>query len=98
MTFSSENINIALGWEQIAETHDILYLVKRPSYEFLFAVPRKGATSLHDNQPVFLTRFKDRCQLLGFTLEMSEMKDFYEGLTSWIEYVQVEQEKRGIHQ
>jgi len=85
MILSPENIEVGLGWEQIAETHEILYLVKRPSYEFLFAVPRKGATSLHDNQPVFLTRVKDRCQLPGFTLEMSEMKDFYDGLSTLID-------------
>jgi hypothetical protein len=60
-------------------------MVKRPSYAFLFAVPRKALYTVHDPQPLFLTRFKDQYRPPCFTLDMSDMKDFYEGLSSLIE-------------
>ncbi|HXH10514.1 MAG TPA: hypothetical protein VNP04_12225 [Alphaproteobacteria bacterium] len=76
------------------ETHEIMYLVKRPSYEFLFAVPKRGTSYLADERPLFQVRLKSQGQLVGFVLDSEEMKDFYESLSQLMEYVQEERDKR----
>jgi len=97
MTLSPKGLNMDRAREQITKTHEIVYMVKRPSYEFLFAVPRKVLATAHDPQPLLLTRFKDQYQRPCFTLDMSDMKDFYEGLGNLLEYIRVEQEKETHH-
>ena len=38
MTLSPENVDTDLDWDRLRETHEIMYVVKRPTYEFCFAV------------------------------------------------------------
>jgi hypothetical protein len=94
MELYPENLGTDFDWEHITETHEIMYLVKRASYEFLFAVPKKGASIPGEERPLFQVRFRDQCQLSEFVLDVEEMEDFYEGLSRLMEYVQAEQAKR----
>jgi hypothetical protein len=94
MKLYPENLGTDFDWEHITTTHEIMYLVKRASYEFLFAVPKKGASIPREERPLFQVRFRDQCQLPGFVLDIEEMEDFYEGLSRLMEYVQAEQTKR----
>jgi len=94
MTLDSENVRAGFNWDHILETHEIMYLVKRPSYEFLFAVPRRGTSYLSEERPLFQVRFKSQPQLLGFVLDSEEMEDFYESLSRLMEYVREEHNKR----
>jgi hypothetical protein len=89
-----ENVGTDFDWNHITETHEVMYLVKRASYEFLFAVPKKRGSFQGEERPFFQVRFKDQHQLPGFVLAIDEMEDFYEGLHRLMEYVQAEQAKR----
>jgi hypothetical protein len=75
------------------ETHEIMYVVKRPSYEFCFTVPRKRTTHLCEERPRLLVRFKDQCQIPGLVLDIGQMKDFFEDLSRLIECVGAEEAK-----
>jgi hypothetical protein len=88
MNLYPEHVGIDFDWDHITETHEIMYLVKRASYEFIFAVPKKRRSFQGEERPFFQVRFKDQCQLPGFILDIEEMEDFYEGLVRLMEYVQ----------
>jgi hypothetical protein len=94
MNLYPEDVDTEFDWYHLTETHDIMYLVKRPSYEFLFAVPKKHTSFASEERPLFQVRFKDQCQIPGFVLDIEEMQDFFEGLSRLMEYVQAEQAKR----
>lgn len=97
MNLYPKNVGTDFDWEHITETHEIMYLVKRASYEFLFAVPKRRGSFQGEERPLFQVRFKDQCQTSGFVLDIEEMEDFYEGLARLMEYVQAEQAKRQEH-
>ncbi len=81
--------------EQInEETHHVVYLVKRPSYEFVFAVPKTPPTFLSGERAFFQVCFKNTQQTRGFTLDPEELEDFYAGLSCLLEYVRTERERR----
>ena len=69
MRSSPENIDTEYDWGHIMETHEIMYLVKRSSYEFCFAVPRRQVTHLSEERPLLQVRFKEQCQISDLVLE-----------------------------
>jgi hypothetical protein len=91
MTPSPENVDTEVDWERIMETHEIMYLVKRPSYEFCFAVPRRQTTRPGGERPIVQVRFKDQWQMPGLVLEIGEIRDFFEGLSRLMDYVHAEE-------
>jgi hypothetical protein len=94
MTLSPENVDTEFDWDRITETHEIMYVVKRPSYEFCLVVPKRRATLLRQEQPLLQVRFKDLCQMPELVLEIGQIEDFFEGLTRLMEYVHAEEAKR----
>jgi hypothetical protein len=76
------------------ETHEIMYLVKRSSYEFSCAVPRKQVAQLSEECPLLQVRFKEQCQIAGLVLKIEEMEDFFDGLSRLMEYVRAEEARR----
>jgi hypothetical protein len=94
MTLSSENIATEFDSQYSMETYEIMYLVKRPSYEFSLAVPKKHGTHLGEERPLLHLLFKDQLQMPGMTLEISQMKDFFEGLSRLMEYIRTEEARR----
>jgi hypothetical protein len=94
LTLSPKNDDTEYEWGYIMETYEIMYLVKRPSYEFCFAVPRRQETHLSEERPLLQVRFKDQSQMPGLVLEIDEIEDFFEGLSRLMEYVRVEEARR----
>ena len=94
MTLSPENLDAEFDWDRLVETHEIMYVVKRPAYEFCFAVPRKRTHCLREERPLLQLRFKDPGQMPGLILEIDQMEDFFEGLSRLIEYIRAEEAKR----
>jgi hypothetical protein len=94
MTLPSENVDTEFYWDRITETHEIMYVVKRPSYEFCFAVPKRRITLLREEQPLLQVRFKDLCHMPQLVLEIGQIEDFFEGLTRLMEYLHAEEAKR----
>ena len=76
MRSSSENVGTEYDSGRLMESHEIVYLVKRPSYEFCFAVPRRQAAQLSVGRPLLQVRFKEQCQMPGLVLKIEEMEDF----------------------
>lgn len=94
MRSSSENVDTEYDSGRLMESHEIVYLVKRPSYEFCFAVPRRQATQLSAERPLLQVRFKEQCQLSHLVLEIDEVEDFFDGLSRLMEYVRAEEARR----
>jgi transposase-like protein len=63
MRSSSENVGTEYDWRHIMESHEIVYIVKRPSYEFCFAMPRRQAAQLSAGRPLLQVHFKGQCQI-----------------------------------
>jgi hypothetical protein len=93
MALSPEYVDTAFDWDHISETHEIVYMVKRPTYELLFAVPRRRACYLGEDRPIFQVRFKYQCQIPGLIFDIEDIEDFYDGLSRLMEYVQMEQDR-----
>jgi hypothetical protein len=94
MRSSPEDVDTEYNWDRIMETHEIMYLVKRSSYEFYFAVPRKQVAQLSEDRPLLQVRFKEQCQISGLVLKIEEMEDFFDGLSRLMEYVRAEEAGR----
>jgi hypothetical protein len=94
MRSSPENVNTEYDWGRIMETHEIMYLVKRSSYEFCLVVPRRQVTHPSEGRPLLQVRFKEQCQTSGLVLKIEEMEDFFDGLSRLMEYVRAEEDRR----
>jgi hypothetical protein len=94
MRSSSENVDVESDWAQIMGTHEVMYLVKRSSYEFCLAVPRREVSHLSEERPLLQVRFKEQYQTPGLVLEIEELEDFFDGLSRLMEYVRVERASR----
>jgi len=73
-----------------ADTHDVMCLVKRRTYELMFAVPHAPQAQTCSTQPRVYVRVKTSCQAAGFTLELPDVERLYEDLLQMLEYVQHE--------
>jgi hypothetical protein len=83
------------AWKSYQATYQIMYLVKRPSYEFIFAIPEDHRQFLSTDGPLFQLRFKDQRQAHDVVLNLDELEDFYAGLSQLVEYIKTERERRG---
>jgi hypothetical protein len=79
--------------ERDANMFQIVYLAKRPGYEFDFRIPTSGAIDLHGEQACFQVHFRDRHPGQVFMLELDVLKDFYESLSRLLDYVNIERQK-----
>jgi hypothetical protein len=94
MALSPETVNSEIDRERRIDIHEIMYLVKRPLYDFCLTVPRMGATGQGNGRPLLQVRFKDQCLKPDFVLEIDEMEDFFEDLCQLMEYVRAEKVRR----
>lgn len=61
-----------------------MYLAKRPSYEFMFAIPEDHPLFLNADRALFRMRFRNQRQTHDIVLNLDELEDFYErGFASW---------------
>jgi hypothetical protein len=92
MTPSPEHLDTDFDRERDASTYQMVYLVRRPGYEFVFSVPTTRAAYLSGEQAQFQARFRDQHQGQEFVLSLEVLEDFYESLSHLIEYVRIEQQ------
>jgi len=83
------------AWKSYQATYQVMYLVKRPSYEFIFAIPEAHQQFLNADRPLFQLRFKDQRQAHDVVLNLEELEDFYAGLSQLVEYIKTERDRRG---
>jgi hypothetical protein len=72
MTLSPYQTATEFSAKGIPTTHEIVYLVKRPLYEFCFAIPRSQPTFARNGGALFQVRFTDQSQPHGLVLKMGE--------------------------
>jgi hypothetical protein len=94
MTRSPEHLDTDCDQERDAHTRQIVYLVRRPGYEFVFSVPTTRVADLSGEQARFQARFRDQQQGQEFVLSLEDLEDFYASLSHLIEYVRIEQQQR----
>jgi hypothetical protein len=94
MTLSPHKTETKFSGEGIPATHEIVYLVRRPLYEFCLAIPKSQAIFEGNGGPLFQVRFTGQNQLHTLVLKMSETEDFFDGLSRLMDYIHAEAAKR----
>jgi hypothetical protein len=77
------------------DTHDVMCLVKRHTYELTFAVPHAPQAETCHTQPHVYVHVKTPCQAAGFILDLPEVEQLYEDLLQMLEYMQRERRTTG---
>ena len=90
MPQSPEPLDADFDRERAANTYEIVYLIKRPGYEFVFSVP---TAALSDASALFQLRFRKLHQEREVVLDLKALEDFYESLSRLMEYVSIERQK-----
>lgn len=91
----SDHLDTDRNRQDGAEPYEIVYLVKRATYEFRFAVPRTPS-ALHKSQRAFFEmHWRNRPEDEGFVLDLDALEDFYEGLSRLMEYIEIERLRSG---
>ena len=93
MTRSPEPIDADADRERDGNPYQVVYLVKRPTYEFIYAVPATQTPSPSGRPAVFQVRVRNQPQGQRFMLDLQGLEDFYESLGRLMEYVHIEQQK-----
>jgi hypothetical protein len=94
MPGSANPMDADRNWESRGTTYQVMYLVKRPSYNFIFAIPQEYPLFRNANRAILQVCVKGRRQPPSFVLNLEELKDFYDGLSHLVEYIRAEREKR----
>jgi hypothetical protein len=78
------------------DTHDVMCLVKRHTYELTFAIPQAPQAQTCRPQPHVYIRVKTPCQAAEFILDLPDVEQLYEDLLQMLEYMQRERRKTGV--
>jgi len=81
-------------WKSRWAAYQVMYLVKRPSYEFSFAIPEDRPLFFSANRALFQLRLKDQRQAHSLVLTLDELEDFYAELSQLMAYLKAERERR----
>jgi hypothetical protein len=93
MTPSPEHLDTDFDRERDANMYQIVYLIKRPGYEFVLLVPTAHTADLSDAPAIFQLRFRKPHQEWEVVLDLNALEDFYESLSRLMEYVSIERQK-----
>jgi hypothetical protein len=80
-------------WELNDSAYQVMYLVKRPAYEFALAIPEALPLFQSADRTFVQVRFRGRCQSQSFVLSWEELEDLYQGLSQLVEYLRTERER-----
>jgi hypothetical protein len=81
------------AWKSQRATYQVIYLVKRPAYEFSFAIPEGRPLALSADRAMLQIRFRDQHQPHGFVLNLEELEDFYDELSQLVAYIETERDR-----
>ena len=95
MPGSPKHIDADVAGKSPRATYQVMYLAKRPSYEFVLAIPEDHPCPLNADQALVQMRFKDQHQAQDCVLDLKALEDFYEGLSQLVEYIKAERGRRG---
>jgi hypothetical protein len=84
-----------IDWKHLEDSHHVVYLVKRPAYTFVLAVPRALPLLSGAALAIFRMRPTAMCPTGDIALNLSELADLCKDLHQLEEYMLQEQEKCG---
>jgi hypothetical protein len=93
MARSPEHLDTDFDREREGKRYQVVYLVKRSSYEFVFSVPTTPDAHLGGEHGLFQAQLRVRHQGQAFVLDLRALEDFYESLSRLMEYINIEREK-----
>jgi hypothetical protein len=93
MTQSPEHFGTDFDGEREAKLYEIVYLIKRPEYEFVFSVPTAHPADLREASALFQLRFRKPHPEREVVLDLKALEDFYESLSRLMEYINIERQK-----
>jgi hypothetical protein len=94
MTRSPEHLDTDFDRERDAHVYQMVYLTRRPGYEFVFSVPTTHTAYPSGAQALLQVRFRKLPQGREFVLDLKALEDFYESLSRLMEYVSIERQRR----
>ena len=83
-----------MDWEHLEDSHHVVYLVKRPAYALVLAMPRTPPATSGEAQASCRLRLMDTRQTCDIALGLSQLVNLYEDLHQLLEYMLQEREKR----
>ncbi len=93
MTPCAEHRDTDFDREHDAHRYEIVYVIKRPGYEFALSVPTTHATDVTDASARFHLRFQGAHRDREVVLDLKALEDFYESLSHLMEYINIERRK-----
>jgi hypothetical protein len=94
MSRTPEHLDTDFNRERDANQYQMVYLMKRAGYEFMFLVPTTHAAYLSGAQALLRMRFRTHPQELEVVLDLQTVEAFYESLSRLMEYVSIERLRR----
>ena len=94
MTQHAEHLDTDFDRESDANRYEIVYVIKRPGYEFVFSIPTAPTADVSAPPPLFHLSFRAPHQERGVVLDLQALEDFYESLSRLMEYINIERQKR----
>jgi len=93
MAVCLETPDISYAPQPDEDTHDVMWLVKRQTYELVFTTPNSLHLLSRGEQPCLHVRFKAQRHTRALALQREDLYHFYEDLLCMLEYVQSERQK-----
>jgi hypothetical protein len=93
MTQCAEHLDADFDRDRDANTYEIVYMIKRPGYEFVFSVPTAHTAAVSAALPLFRLRFRTPPQEREVVLDLNALEDLYESLSRLMEYITIERQK-----
>ncbi len=93
MTQSYEHLDTDCGRGRDADMYQIVYMIKRPGYEFVLAVPTAPTADPSGAEALFQLRFRQLHQQREVVLDLKALEDFYDSLSRLMEYLSIERQK-----
>jgi hypothetical protein len=75
------------------DTHNVMCLVKRHTYELTFAIPQAPQAQTCRPRPHVYVRVKTPDHAAGFILDLPDVEQLYEDLLQMLEYLQRERRR-----
>jgi hypothetical protein len=94
MNQSFDPLHTNASQKQELQPYHVVYLVKRPAYEFIFAIPKTPQPFSGGKKPFFQLYFHPHRNQQGVVLQLDELQDFYESLSHLMKYLQIERQRR----
>lgn len=89
-----DSFDIDVDRERDLQPYHVVYLVKRPAYQFIFAIPKTPPPFSGGSEAFCQIQFHPQRNPQKVILKMDELQNFYDSLGRLMDYVQIERQRR----